>query len=402
MSSSNFASASQWYFQKEDFKLTPSALDGITLDQEEWQRAKGVSFIINVASLLKLPQVTVSTACVFLHRFYMRHSLKTNHYYEIGATALFVAMKVEESHRKLKDFIICIVRVAQKNDQAEVDEYTKEFWKWQDQIMLHETRMLTALCFDLTIPHPYMLIMDLCKLFSGSKELSQSAWVFINDSFRTTLSLRYRPNAIAAAAFYFAWRYTKAELMIPREHGGKKWYELVDASIEEIRDACETMADLYSKIPGRQKYVAHDPTEEGHIVTASGTGTPASQSQWSESGANGVKRGREGEESQSDAGSMKRMKTEEPNQEVTPTTEADPESIAKPETNGASESTVTETERPITADSVQSLISPKIHVASDGETPANGGGTSGELADSNDDLIKPDSKVESPYELESP
>ncbi|CCJ31595.1 unnamed protein product [Pneumocystis jirovecii] len=61
----------KWYFDKEDFKYTPSVSDGWSLEKEQIDRGKGVNFIIQVGARLKLPQLTLSTAAVFLHRFYM-------------------------------------------------------------------------------------------------------------------------------------------------------------------------------------------------------------------------------------------------------------------------------------------------------------------------------------------
>jgi protein BUR2 len=41
--------------------------------QEQSNRSKGVNFITQVGMLLKLPQLTLATASVYLHRFFMRH-----------------------------------------------------------------------------------------------------------------------------------------------------------------------------------------------------------------------------------------------------------------------------------------------------------------------------------------
>jgi Cyclin, N-terminal domain len=60
---------------------------------------KGVNFITQVGMLLKLPQLTLATASVYLHRFFMRHFMVDLpnrpglHHYAIAATALFLATK---------------------------------------------------------------------------------------------------------------------------------------------------------------------------------------------------------------------------------------------------------------------------------------------------------------------
>ena len=83
----------QWYFTENEIRKTPSVVDGMTHEDERDIRTKGVNFIMQVGMMLKLPQLTLSTAAVFFHRFLMRHSLvskpdqpKALHQYVCGAT----------------------------------------------------------------------------------------------------------------------------------------------------------------------------------------------------------------------------------------------------------------------------------------------------------------------------
>jgi protein BUR2 len=66
---------SQWLFTEEEIQNSPSVQDGITSAEEGVRRAKGVNFITQAGILLKIPQVTLGTAAVFFHRFYMRYSM---------------------------------------------------------------------------------------------------------------------------------------------------------------------------------------------------------------------------------------------------------------------------------------------------------------------------------------
>jgi protein BUR2 len=84
----------QWYYTLAEMRRSPSALAGYTLDSEMYERSKGCNFVYNVGHLLKLPQITIATAAVFLHRFYMRHSLKEYHYY-VGCLVCLIARKLE-------------------------------------------------------------------------------------------------------------------------------------------------------------------------------------------------------------------------------------------------------------------------------------------------------------------
>lgn len=74
-------SESQWIFTEEELLRTPSVLDGLSPEVEREQRSKGCNFIVQLGIQLRLPQVTLATASMFLHRFYMQNSLKKHHYY---------------------------------------------------------------------------------------------------------------------------------------------------------------------------------------------------------------------------------------------------------------------------------------------------------------------------------
>src|SRR5204863_4585951 len=99
------ATQAQWIFTDAELSRTPSLLDGMTMEAEHTSRSKGVNFITQVGILLKLPQLTLCTASVYLHRFFMRYSMVDlphrhgMHPYSIAATALFLATKVEENCR---------------------------------------------------------------------------------------------------------------------------------------------------------------------------------------------------------------------------------------------------------------------------------------------------------------
>jgi len=71
-------SEAQWLFTEEEVDNPPSVQDGMSLEDERERRSKGVNFIQQVGQSLRLPQLTISTAAIFMHRFIMRHSLKSD------------------------------------------------------------------------------------------------------------------------------------------------------------------------------------------------------------------------------------------------------------------------------------------------------------------------------------
>ncbi|KAF9217555.1 hypothetical protein BGZ59_003277 [Podila verticillata] len=205
----------QWLFKKEDLYRTPSAQNNIGFREEKESRSKGVLFIITVGMHLKLPQLTMATAALFFHRFYMRHSLTRFKFYDVGATCLYLASKTEESTRKFKD----------------------EYRIWKDTIVHTEEVLLEALCFELTVEHPYHYLLTLfenhfTKDQHLGRKLKQVAWAFLNDSLRTTLCLIYPPKIVAVAAIHVAGKYLEENL---NECFGDVWRELYEPEIQEIQ-----------------------------------------------------------------------------------------------------------------------------------------------------------------------
>ncbi|KAK4697668.1 protein BUR2, partial [Lecanoromycetidae sp. Uapishka_2] len=270
----------QWLFTESELNRTPSILDGLPPKTEREYRSKGVNFILQVGIMLKLPQITLATASIFLHRFFMRHSMQTApgkgyHHYEVGATSLFLATKVEENCRKMKELVIACVRVAQKDPHKQVDEQDKEYWRWRDVILFNEDVMLEAVCFDLSLEPPHKIFFDLLMMFgeeyAENKRLRNTAWAFVNDSCLTTLCLQYPSKTIAAAALYCAAKFT--DVQFPDDERGRPWWDVIDVKLEELIKACNHMADIYENAPpkaGREGGIYErtpEATDEDHDKT---------------------------------------------------------------------------------------------------------------------------------------
>lgn len=245
------AAQKQWLFTDEELTRSPSQLSGMTVENENLHRSKGVNFITQVGIMLKLPQPTLATAAVYLHRFFMRYAIADKperpgiHPYPIAATSLFLATKVEENVRRMKELVIAVCRVAQKKPDLVVDEQSKEFWKWRDTILHHEDILLEALCFDLQLEQPYRILYDFICFFrvNDNKHIRNSSWAFLNDSMYTVLCLQFPARVIAAAAFYAAASH--CDIGFEDDEFGRSWWEQIDVDIAQVRRACTRMAELY-------------------------------------------------------------------------------------------------------------------------------------------------------------
>lgn len=307
------ARQSQWFFTDEELTRTPSQLDGMKLEAEHMSRFKGVNFITQVGIMLKLPQLTIATAAVFLHRFFMRFSMVDlpsrpgMHPYAVAATSLFLATKVEENVRRMRELVVACCRVGQKQPNLLVDEQSKDFWKWRDTILHNEDLLLESLCFDLQLEQPYRLLYDFICFFAlnENKSLRNASWAFVNDSMFTVLCLQFPARTIGAAALYAALRH--CDISIADDDLGRPWWEQIDVDLGEMRSACSRLAQLYennSMQRHNQNYSTTPASDDGAdktrrprsgtpAATSAGTPSPAGLSQ--ETGTNGRKRSREPE-----------------------------------------------------------------------------------------------------------
>ncbi|MCJ1463492.1 hypothetical protein MMC07_002100 [Pseudocyphellaria aurata] len=268
---------SQWLFTEAELLRTPSVLDGLSPEKESENRGKGVNFILQVGIMLKLPQITLATASVFLHRFFMRHSMVDLpnrpgfHYYSMAATSLFLATKVEENCRKMKELVVACVRVAQKDPKKAVDDQDKEYWRWKDNILHNEDLLLEAICFDLSLEPPYKTLFELLVFFGeeNNKRLRNAAWAFVNDSCLTMLCLLFPSRTIAASALYAAAKH--CDVSFPDDEYRRPWWDVAGVELRSIRKACNFMAGVYENTPlrgGRDGGVYERTPNEGDEANA--------------------------------------------------------------------------------------------------------------------------------------
>lgn len=157
---------------------------------------------------------------------------------------MFLATKVEENCRKMREFVIACCRVAQKDQNLVVDEQSKEYWSWRDTILHNEDILLEALCFDLTYVPPYKVLFDSLNQLNvqDNKVLRDKCWTYINDGNVTMLCLLYPSLTIAASAVYCVARFHG--IILP-DHEGRAWWEVLGVSLLDIRRACNYMASIY-------------------------------------------------------------------------------------------------------------------------------------------------------------
>ncbi|WVZ86876.1 hypothetical protein U9M48_033594, partial [Paspalum notatum var. saurae] len=188
-----------WYFSRKEIEENSlSRRDGIDLKKESYLRKSYCTFLQDLGMRLKVPQVTIATAIVFCHRFFLRQSHAKNDRRTIATVCMFLAGKVEETPRPLKDVILLSYEIIHKKDPAAVQRIKqKEVYEQQKElILLGERVVLVTLGFDLNVHHPYKPLVEAIKKFKVAQNaLAQVAWNFVNDG-NQMLEL-YEQNRVA-------------------------------------------------------------------------------------------------------------------------------------------------------------------------------------------------------------
>ncbi|GJQ15084.1 hypothetical protein GpartN1_g7099.t1 [Galdieria partita] len=244
-----------YYLSDEQATATPSRQDNITETQEFIQRAYGCEMIQECGILLRLSQVVMATGQVFFHRFYHRCSLAKYNHVWMAAASLFLACKVEEQLRRLREVVSVVYYCFTKRETGVgklLDIYSAQGYEWKMEVVKAERFLLKELGFHTGVEHPHKFILvylNTLKSHSGIdaqqnllwKSFLQRSWNYANDMLRTDLCCRVPPEYIACGCIYLAAR--DCEIPLPEER--IQWWQVFEVNMEGIQLVENTAKRIY-------------------------------------------------------------------------------------------------------------------------------------------------------------
>ncbi|MCI4378083.1 hypothetical protein PGIGA_G00211870 [Pangasianodon gigas] len=312
-------SSSKWFFSREQLEATPSRRCGVEPDRELSYRQQAANLIQDMGQRLNVSQLTINTAIVYMHRFYMYHSFTKFHRNIISPTTLFLAAKVEEQPRKL-EHVIKVAHACLNPQEAPLDTKSNAYLQQAQELVILETIVLQTLGFEITIEHPHTDVVKCSQLVRASKDLAQTSYFMATNSVRhpqcaggfwdasslsltggegsrryrprsqcgvlyegsllaqrglmhnakcsgalephkasslhlTTFCLQYRPTVIACVCIHLACKWSNWE--IPVSTDGKHWWEYVDSSVtlELLDELTHEFLQILEKTPSKLKRI---------------------------------------------------------------------------------------------------------------------------------------------------
>ncbi|XP_028248816.1 cyclin-T2a isoform X2 [Parambassis ranga] len=248
-------SSSKWFFTREQLENTPSRRCGVEPDRELSYRQQAANLIQDMGQRLNVSQLTINTAIVYMHRFYMHHSFTKFHRNIISPTTLFLAAKVEEQPRKL-EHVIKVAHACLNPQESPLDTKSNAYLQQAQELVILESIVLQTLGFEITIDHPHTDVVKCTQLVRASKDLAQTSYFMATNSLHlTTFCLQHKPTVIACVCIHLACKWSNWE--IPVSTDGKHWWEYVDSSVtlELLDELTHEFLQILEKTPSRLKRI---------------------------------------------------------------------------------------------------------------------------------------------------
>ncbi|KAM9855391.1 cyclin-T1 [Aulostomus maculatus] len=245
----------KWYYTRQQIDNSPSRRAGLDPDKELSYRQQAANLLQDMGQRLNVSQLTINTAIVYMHRFYMVQSFTRFHRNVISPAALFLAAKVEEQPRKL-EHVIKVAHACLNPQEPSPDVRSDAYLQQAQDLVILESIILQTLAFEITIDHPHTHVVKCTQLVRASKDLAQTSYFMATNSLHlTTFCLQYSPPVVACVCIHLACKWSNWE--IPVSTDGKHWWEYVDPTVtlELLDELTHEFLQILEKTPSRLKRI---------------------------------------------------------------------------------------------------------------------------------------------------
>ena len=236
-----------FYLTDDQIADSPSRRAGMDEETEFRLKVYGCELVQEAAVLLRAEQAVACTGQVLLHRFYAKRSLTKFDVERVAATMVFLACKLEECPRRLREVINVFHRMTCRRRGAPLEplhHLGQEYEDIKQDLIRTERHALREFGFCIHVEHPHKFVLNYLRMFELGKDVMQRAWNYANDSLRTSLCVRFRADAVAAACVHLAARTENVGL--PED---PPWWSLFQVTEDGLRVMSESILALYEMLP---------------------------------------------------------------------------------------------------------------------------------------------------------
>ena len=198
-----------FYVTDDKIINSPSRERGVSEEDEFAMRVHGCELVQEAAVLLKASQQVACTGQVLLHRFYAKRSMVKFDVRRVAATSVFLACKLEECPRKLRDVVNVFHRMSRRREKkplTHLEYFSKRYEDIKADLVRVERHMLREFGFCIHAEHPHKFVLNYLRMMGQDSAMMNAAWKIANDSLRTTLCIRFKAYKVAVACIYLAAR----------------------------------------------------------------------------------------------------------------------------------------------------------------------------------------------------
>jgi len=182
-----------------------------------------------------------------MHRFWVRRSMENNLPPLIAAACVFIASKVDESPRSLRDFAYVYIKNKNPKGAEALQRISSNMEELLQSVMedflTAERAIMYTIEFDFRVDHPYPHIVNGLKklgiqspnMTTEEAALFQHTVSMVNDSLSTTLSLRYDGSKIAHAAIFVMAGESNFKLPLPEGVTFFEFFSIPEAELDDMR-----------------------------------------------------------------------------------------------------------------------------------------------------------------------
>ena len=223
-------------------------------EDEFAMRVHGCELVQEAAVLLKASQQVACTGQVLLHRFYAKRSMVKFDVRRVAATSVFLACKLEECPRKLRDVVNVFHRMSRRREKkplTHLEYFSKRYEDIKADLVRGRAAHAPRVRVCIHAEHPHKYVLNYLRMMGQNSAMIDAAWKIANDSANHAVH-RFKAYKVAVACIYLAAR--KLGVVLPED---PPWWDLFDVTQEQIEMMCESVLAVYEL--GVTEYVALGP-----------------------------------------------------------------------------------------------------------------------------------------------